>query len=65
MKKYKGSLKGADFNRELTKSMQNDITRNYYICCTCHHVNGECEEFARRGTCKAYDEYADKIKNVM
>lgn len=60
MRKYKGNLIGAAFNRELNRAAGGDC-----ICGTCHHHNGECEDFARAGKCKAYDKHGAKMREPV
>ncbi len=60
MKKYNGNLIGAEFYRELNRVSGNDT-----VCALCHHHNGECEDFARIGTCKKYDKYGSKMRKPV
>lgn len=65
MKKYKGNLEGSDFLKVLNKVMGIG-TRHYdTICCFCHHHNGECVDYAKKGTCKAYDKNHEKCRSTL
>lgn len=55
--KYTGGLIGASFNQELNRAAGGD-----FICGTCYHHNGECEDFARAGKCKAYDKHGKNMR---
>jgi len=65
MKKYKGNLFGSTFLQELNRAMGINTEHYDVICCHCHHCNGECEDFARKGACKAYEKYHDKIREPV
>lgn len=62
--KYKGNLKGVEFNRKLNKILKQKAENNievWDVCCHCIVFNGECYEIARQGMCAAYDRYHKEI----
>lgn len=53
MKKYQGDMECADFLHVLRSCMGCKVEG----CCMCRHVNGECVNWAKEGTCNSYDTF--------
>ena len=59
--KYQGNLSGYEFLKVLHKQMDKDVMVT--CCSTCHHINGDCSEKAKKGTCKAYKYRNERTEN--
>lgn len=43
----------------------NSHTKLTLYCCSCPHHNGECVNFARAGTCRAFNKYKNQNKKDL
>ncbi len=59
MRKYK--LANEVTTIELLSEINKHKKLTVRYCCNCHHYNGNCGEFAKEGTCKAYNYYKNSI----